>query len=531
MIRSSSPRIECVMSEVSCRTFGPILSALETRGIPFSVLIDGLPVTEEELNSTESRVSWDSLIEITNRCEELLGGVENLEEIYFEHFTTPRAGMVPSVTKLLVNPRDIYWAGTSWFGPSLFSVIEGEFEELPDGRIRETLVIPDRYGDCPQIFPMIRGGLRAAPSILGLTAAEVELQASTRKAIFTITPPKSRRGLLSYFVEMMTRRRGIGVVKALASQQTQVQQSFKRLGEAHDRIAAQAKRLEVVNSALLNKNDELETRVLERTAKLEATNRVLASEVEERRRTASDLAHSREQLRIVERLASVGTLAAGIAHEINNPVAAIMLASQYALTCQDQPDAEEIAQRSLLDIEREAKRCGTIVKSVLQFARDEPTTKWVVNINDVKSRAVLNTRPLALASGVDVEDVDCGKSLHCLMNPLQIEQALVNLLRNAIESSNHGVSVRISLEERDGRAVVCVQDKGSGIGDAIRGRVFDPFFTTRRWKGQVGLGLSVAHGIVSEHAGTIEIESKVGSGSRVWIELETSEPTPAVSNP
>lgn len=517
------------MSEVSCRAFGPALSALELRGIPLSVLTDDLPVTEAELNSTESRVSWDSLIEITNRCEALLGGVESLEKIYFEHFTAPRASMVPNVTKFLVNPRDIYWAGTSWFGPSLFSVIEGEFEELSDGRIRETLVIPERYGDCPQIFLMMRGGLRAAPSIIGLPAAEVELQASPRKAVFTITPPRSRRGLFSYFVEIMTRRRSLAVIEELAVQQSQVQESFKRLGEAHDRIAAQAKRLEVVNSALLGKNEELETRVVERTAKLEAANRVLASEVEERRRTESDLVRSREQLRIAERLSSVGTLAAGIAHEINNPVAAVLLASQYALSCQDQPNAEEIAQRSLLDIEREAKRCGTIVKSVLQFARDEPTAKWVGNINDIKYRAVLNTRALALASGVDVEEVGGGKPLHCLMNPLQIEQALVNLLRNAIESSNHGVSVKISLEERDGRAVLSVQDNGSGIGDEIRGRVFDPFFTTRRWKGQVGLGLSVTHGIVIEHGGTIEIESKVGSGTRVWIELEMSEPNPVES--
>lgn len=511
------------MSEVSCRAFAPALSALEERGIPFSVLTDELRISPTKLKSADERVTWDQLVAIAARLESIFGDPTILEDIYYKYFQAPRDGMVPAVTKFLMTPRDLYWAGTKWFGPSLFSVIEGTFEELDDGRIRETLVIPDRYADCPQLFRFMRGGLRAVPSIVGLPAAHVEMEISPRKGVYTITPPVQRRGRLAQAIDRIRGRRAIVMIETLAAQQERLSENYMRLGEAHDRITAQADRLEEVNRALVLKNEELETRVRERTSRLEESNRVLATEIEERERAAAELLDSREQLRIAERLASVGTLAAGIAHEINNPIAAILLAAQYATSSRDEPMANEIYERSLIDIEREAKRCGTIVKSVLQFARDEPSAKWSSNISDVANRAILHSRGLALEVGAHLDAYICDEPLYCVMNPLQIGQVFFCLLRNAIESTNEGARVTLTVERRHSKAVVTIEDNGAGISDSTRPRIFDPFYTTRRWNGQMGLGLSVAHGILSEHDSVVEVESKVGVGTRARFELEICE--------
>lgn len=310
------------------------------------------------------------------------------------------------------------------------------------------------------------------------------------------------------------------MIDDLASQQEHLRQNYLKLGQAHDRIAAQAKRLEEVNRALVVKNEELGVRVQERTQSLEDANRVLAGEIGNNQRSTEELLQSREQLRLAERLASVGTLAAGIAHEINNPIAAILLAAQYATSCDDPVNVAEVQRRSLLDIEREAKRCGNIVKGVLQFAHDEPSAKWSAELNDVASRAVLHSRVHAHETGVQIDYDECDETLYCMMNPLQIGQVFILLLHNAIEASTLGGRVKIGLERRDEKAVVTIEDHGAGISDKVRPRIFDPFFTTRRWNGQMGLGLSVAHGILSEHGETIEIESKLGSGTRVRFDLD-----------
>ncbi len=461
------------------------------------------------------------LVEIVSRLGAVFGGPRALEEIYYDHLSSPRPSMFPRVASFLLTPRDLYWAGTTWLGPSLFSIIEGKFEELPDGRLRETLVIPSRYSDCPLLFSLMRGGLRAAPSLIGFPDSDVELETTARKAVFTITAPKGWRSPVSRLLGLVTRRRSHTVVKALAEQQVRLGDNLRQLHTAHDRIARQEVRLEEVNRTLRQRSEELDTRVRERTARLDDANQVLVDEIAEHRRAAVALLLSRERLRTAERHASVETFAAGIAHEINNPLAAILAAAQYATVCLDEPDSREILSHGLLDIEREAKRCGSIVKDISQFARDEPMVKRAANLNDVVHSAAMRVRTLIVDAGTTVEEVPSPQPIYCRMNPVQIERVVINLLRNAIECSDSGVEIRLSLAVRNDRAFVCVEDSGPGIAEKYQPQVFDPFFTTRRWNGQVGMGLSVARGIIREHDGTIGLESKVAVGTRVWFELDT----------
>lgn len=184
---------------------------------------------------------------------------------------------------------------------------------------------------------------------------------------------------------------------------------------------------------------------------------------------------SREQLRLSERLAAVGTLAAGIAHQINNPIGRIVAASEFALMSGDEKDVEEIRRQALETALDEAKRCGRIVKSVLQFSRDEKTPKWVENLNPIVLRASELARDYVEACGGELRVATTDESLSVMVSPINIEQVILNLVRNAAESRPGGASVLVQTTLVRNCAEITVTDNGSGITQEARSQVFDPF--------------------------------------------------------
>ncbi|MBY0400704.1 HAMP domain-containing histidine kinase, partial [Myxococcota bacterium] len=263
----------------------------------------------------------------------------------------------------------------------------------------------------------------------------------------------------------------------------------------------------------------LEERVAERTARLLAANHHLVREIDERKRANNALLQSEAQLRAAERLASIGTLAAGIAHEINNPVGSILAAAQLAQILRDDPGASREIDSALHDIVNEAKRCGDIVRGVLQFAREERTDKWECGLRDLAIRSVHLTSAFAEKNGVVLRTELPDVSPRILANPTQIEQAIVNLIRNAIESGSSAIDIRVVARSAERMAAVEVHDDGVGISESDRHRILEPFYTTRRATGGTGLGLSVVHGIALEHGGELTIESRPGRGSIVTITI------------
>ncbi|HPG24194.1 MAG TPA: PAS domain S-box protein [Myxococcota bacterium] len=230
------------------------------------------------------------------------------------------------------------------------------------------------------------------------------------------------------------------------------------------------------------------------------------------------LEESQRHLRQTERLASIGTLAAGIAHEINNPVGSILASADFALLTADEPGGRQIGLDALADIREQAIRCGQIVRSVLQFSRAEPTEKWIGEIGGVLRTTVDCTRRFAEQRRATVVlDIDPTAAVRKLrMNPIELEQVFVNLVRNAIEAqpARARVVLRARVERGGKTLLVSVEDDGPGVPQSARARVFDPFFTTRRSEGGTGLGLSVAHGIVEEHAGRMWLDPPEGSAQR-----------------
>ncbi len=238
--------------------------------------------------------------------------------------------------------------------------------------------------------------------------------------------------------------------------------------------------------------------------------------VEQRTR---ELAESRERLQLSERLAAIGTLAAGIAHEINNPIGMALLAAENAMRTPNVPGADEVLRHALAKVAGHARRCGHIVQSVLQFARQQPAEKWPNDLNDIVQRVLEETAAYAAVAGVATRTTLADDLPLVIANPVQIEQAVANLVRNAVEAGAHGGWVWVRTEAGADAVRVIVEDNGRGMTPEQKRRAFDPFFTTRQRQGGTGLGLSICHGIITEHAGIIDIQSQLGCGTTVTVTL------------
>ncbi len=232
---------------------------------------------------------------------------------------------------------------------------------------------------------------------------------------------------------------------------------------------------------------------------------------------------SREQVRQSERLASIGTLAAGIAHEINNPIGMMLLAAQIGQEARRRGNGETLVDESLAKIIHNAERCGRIVKSVLQFARQEKTEKWMEDLNTIVEHAVTVLQPYAEQRGASLTCLLDDDLPAVILNPLEIEQVFLNLLRNAVESAERDTRVLVRTEATEDAVRVIVKDNGRGMNTEQKQHLFDPFYTTRQREGGTGLGLSIVHGIITDHGGTITVESQEGAGSTFTVELPISK--------
>jgi PAS domain S-box-containing protein len=235
--------------------------------------------------------------------------------------------------------------------------------------------------------------------------------------------------------------------------------------------------------------------------------------------------HTEEALRRAERLASIGTLAAGIAHEINNPLGAITLSVDAVALSTDQENRDEILELAMNNIRASALRCGRIVKSVLQFARDEVSHKSHGDLAEVVRRSLDMARSFATRQEIRLQH-DIAEPLPPVnMNPTEMTQVCVNLISNAVQASKPGSTVVVRLYSTDSLVHLDVADQGCGVPEEKSDRIFDPFFTTRAEEGGTGLGLSIVYGILKHHEGTIDVSSVPEQGTTVSITL------PAISTP
>ncbi|HSP62074.1 MAG TPA: ATP-binding protein [Pyrinomonadaceae bacterium] len=252
-----------------------------------------------------------------------------------------------------------------------------------------------------------------------------------------------------------------------------------------------------------------------------------AKTLEERvEKKTAELGQAHEHVLRVEKLASIGRLAAIVAHEINNPLAGILVYARLVLKRLSRNGgtnkADEETKKQLETIAAESSRCGEIVKGLLQFSRQTKPNVKPNDLNEIVSESLRLVRHKIDLTGARAV-IECEADLKQIVcDEQQIKQALVALLINACEAVHPGegvitISSRYLADAR--RAEIRISDNGVGMDQETKQRIFEPFFTTKEQGKGVGLGLAVVYGIVTGHAGEIEVESAPGSGTTFVIRL------------
>jgi signal transduction histidine kinase len=232
----------------------------------------------------------------------------------------------------------------------------------------------------------------------------------------------------------------------------------------------------------------------------------------------SELNKRSDQLVQKEKMASLGTLTSGVAHELNNPLNNISTSIQILL--EELEDADlEYKKRLLTETEGQIQRARDIVRALLEFSRERSFSLHQVYFKDLVDntlKLIKGEVPTHVQLFVDVPDEIQGK-----MDPRRIEQVLINFILNGIQAMEEAGILSIRACRKDNEAGFCfeVSDTGKGIPPEDLGKIFDPFFTTKDVGKGSGLGLSVSHGIIEQHGGRIEVKSEVGKGTTFTVFL------------
>ena len=258
------------------------------------------------------------------------------------------------------------------------------------------------------------------------------------------------------------------------------------------------------------------------TADLEAANekliewgKTLEKKVEER---TKELTEMQAHLIQSEKLASLGKLAAGIAHEINNPLGGVLIYSHLLL---EDTDKNSPHYENLKKIVKETSRCKDIVKGLLEFARPKEPEMSLVNINEIVERSLSIMERQALFQNIKIKKSYVSNLPRIVADSAQLQQVFVNIIINAAEAMNgNGILTLSTSLNGDGTFIeIKFSDTGHGIEEEDQKRLFEPFFTTKEVGKGTGLGLAISYSIIQKHQGTIKVKSEVGKGSTFNVRL------------
>lgn len=241
--------------------------------------------------------------------------------------------------------------------------------------------------------------------------------------------------------------------------------------------------------------------------------KTLEQKVQER---SEELRRTENQLIQSDKVASLGKLAAGVAHEINSPLTGILTYSSLLLKGKREGDAEK---EDLEVIVNETNRCKTIVKGLLDYARQTDPQKALSDISELVGKSINLISHQASLQNVKIEKKTELGLPKIMVDVGQIQQVFINILLNAIEAMPQGGTLTVSSEVQDQMVAVRFTDTGVGIPKENLSKILDPFFTTKEQGKGTGLGLSVSYGIIERHRGKLEVKSKVGEGTTFTVKL------------
>ncbi len=240
----------------------------------------------------------------------------------------------------------------------------------------------------------------------------------------------------------------------------------------------------------------------------------------ERKHSEMDRTKLQEQLLHADRLATIGQLASGVAHELNEPLGNIL---GFAQLVQKNPELPDQAKKDTEKILNASLHAREIVRKLLIFARQMPTKKTRINLNQVIEDGLFFLESRCQKEGIEIVRLLARDMPEVIVDPSQFTQVLVNLVVNAIQAMPAGGKLTIQTLVGNDCASLIVEDTGVGMSKKILKKIFLPFFTTKDVGQGTGLGLSVTHGIVTSHGGSIKVDSQVGRGSRFEINIPLTD--------
>jgi two-component system NtrC family sensor kinase len=266
--------------------------------------------------------------------------------------------------------------------------------------------------------------------------------------------------------------------------------------------------------------------------------RTLEERVEQKTR---ELKRAHEHALHTEKMASIGKMAAVLAHEINNPLSGILTYAKLLRKWIDRDDGGRARRQEICDsldlIASESRRCGDLVKNLLTFSRTTPMNLQPANLNQVVDRSLRLVQHQLDLAGIQVQPQLDPDLPPVLCDAAQIEQVILALVMNALDALPQGGNLWIttSFSHEPNHVQIVVRDDGSGIPAEILPRIFEPFLTTKETGRGVGLGLAISHSILERHNGNIEVQSEAGRGTTFTVTLpwdtdmdrEKVSPTPA----
>jgi len=275
--------------------------------------------------------------------------------------------------------------------------------------------------------------------------------------------------------------------------------------------------MRMVSEAFNDMLDNLHTATVE----LENWSQQLEYKVQKK---SEELGAAQNELMHVERLASLGKLSSSVAHEINNPLSGILIYTKLLLKQVSNPELYASKRESMLKhlrlIESETKRCGDIVKGLLDFSRKDQNDFEPKHLHEIlKETYELMTHPIKIADIKFDHDFAANSDLiYC--NPNQIKQACIAILVNASEAIKENGEITIKTKNLDEDSIcIEISDNGLGIADEDISHIFEPFFSTKQDVSGIGLGLAIVHGIIQNHKGKIQVNSELGRGTTISVNL------------
>ena len=378
---------------------------------------------------------------------------------------------------------------------------------------RRVLPLEDRFQSSELVYQGATtvGQVELSYSLAGSRAG---LDDMSRLVFFTVVDCLLFLGFILHLMLQRQVTRPLSELNRLAGVIANGDLSQRMAEDTADELGAVARSFNHMTTALARSRDDVEQ------AKRELEDRV--------RDRTEKLAKEVAKVQRAERLSTVGTLAAGIAHELNNPIGNISTFSQLLLE-RDQP-TPEFLKKGLNTIASETERAGRIIRGLLDFSRQTPAQRVALGLAEVLEATLKIVVPAFTSrASYTVQPSIAPNAPRVSGDAMQLQQVFINILTNAFQAMPGGGQLTVELhaapQDRSGTAyVVCeITDSGPGILAEDLPRLFDPFFTTKQVGAGTGLGLSVSYGILQEHGGLMEVRSEVGKGATFAVLLPVLE--------